>query len=505
VKPVGTPKHETTAPSPSNGADVQPGLGSRVRSGVRWKVASQVSIQLLGFATAVVVAHFLTPREVGLVAMALVFSNLALVITDAGVASALVQRTELSEEDISTAFWMSVAIGVGMTLIGIGMSWPVADLYGEPKVQPLLAAISPALLFAALGIVQGALLTRELEFRKLELRTMAATLVSTSVTMALAALGLGPWALVVQTLTITGVSTMLLWRSSGWRPRRLFSAESLRDLAPFSGHILGARTIAWGRSNVDNLLIGRYVGASRLGAYSIAFNLMVTPVTRLAGPLTQVFYPAFSRMRDPERIGEVWLRAVRLVAAIVVPAMLGLAVVAPDFIAVLFGPRWHEAAPVLRILAPLGMVLALQALNYGILQSLARTRTLFRYTLIASLIAIGSFAVGLPWGIIGVATAYAVVSLVLLEPWYLVLTARAVGVPVRSWIRSVSGVLGAGVAMAAILAAVRVGLVDAGLPPSARLIVLIVLGAGIYLPLLRWRVPELMEEVKAVRGRTQPQ
>jgi polysaccharide transporter, PST family len=467
-------------------------------------MASQISIQLLGLTTAIVVAHFLTPRDVGLVAMALVFSNLALVITDAGFGSALVQRAKLSGEDLSTAFWMSAAIGVGMTLFGIGLSWPVAHLYGEPKVQPLFAAISPAFLFTALGIVQGALLTRKLEFRSLEVRTVAATLVSTSVAMALAALGAGSWALVAQTLTVTSVSTILLWRSSAWRPRRLFSTTSLRELAPFSGHILGARTISWGRANVDNLLIGRYVGASQLGAYSIAFNLMVTPVTRLAGPLTQVFYPAFSRVRDPVRIGEVWLRAVRVVAAIVAPAMLGLAVVAPDFIAVVFGRRWHEAVPVLRILAPLGMVLAVQALNYGILQSLARTRTLFRYTLFASLGAIASFVAGLPWGIVGVAAAYALASILVLEPWYLVLTARAVGVPVRDWIRSVSGVFEASVAMAAVVAATRVGLVNAGLPPGARLAVLVALGACVYLLLLRWRVPELVEEVKAVLGRTSP-
>ena len=188
--------------------------------------------------------------------------------------------------------------------------------------------MSPALIFTAIGNIQAARLTRELEFKRLEVRTVTATAISTSVTIVAAALGLGSWALVIQTLTVTSASTILLWRSSSWRPSRLFSTASLRELTPFSGHILGARTISWGRSNVDNLLIGRHIGASQLGAYSIAFNLMVTPVSRVAGPITQVFYPAFSRIRDPVRIGQVWLRAVRIVAGLVVPAMLGLAVVA---------------------------------------------------------------------------------------------------------------------------------------------------------------------------------
>jgi O-antigen/teichoic acid export membrane protein len=472
-----------------------------VRSGMRWMMASQLSIQAIGFGTAIVIAHFLTPREVGLVAMVLVFASLAQVITDAGVGSALVQRPELSEEDVATAFWMSAGIGLAMTIVGVGLSWPVARLYGQPEVQALLAGLSPAFLFTSLGIVQGALLTRELQFRKLEVRTVAATLAGASVAMTLAVLGGGSWALVAQGLTVTSVSTILLWRSSEWRPQRLFSTVSLRELSPFAGHILGARTITWGRSNVDNLLVGKYVGAASLGAYSLAFNIMITPVTRLAGPITQVFYPAFSRIRDPRRIGEMWLRAVRVVAAVVVPTMLGLIVVAPDFIRVLFGSRWNDAVPVVRILAPVGMVLAVQALNYGVLQSLARTRMLFRYSLLASVIAIASFAAGLPWGIVGVATAYAAVSLLVLEPLYLVLTARAAGVPVRTWVQSVVGVFVVGVSMAVIVAAARVGLVEAGLGPAARLAASVALGAGVYVLLLRWHVPEVVEELRAGRNR----
>jgi O-antigen/teichoic acid export membrane protein len=463
-------------------------------------MVSQLSIQLLGFATAIVVAHFLTPRQVGLVAMTLVFSNLSLVLTDAGFASALIQKAELSEEDKSTAFWASAALGVVVTIAGVGLSWPVAALYGEPRVQALFAAVSPAFLFVALGIVQGALLTRELKFRSLELRTVAATFASASVAMLLAALGLGPWALVVQILTISSVSTVLLWRSSDWRPRSGFSRASLREISTFSRHIFGTRLISWGRTNFDTLLIGRYVGASRLGAYSIAFNLMVTPVTRVAGPLTQVFFPAFSRIRDPVRIGELWLRAVRIVAAVVVPAMLGLVVVAPDFIEVVFGRRWHEAAPVLQILAPVGMVQALQGLNYGILQSIGRTRVLFRYTLFASAAAVGAFAAGLPWGIEGVATAYALASIVL-EPAYLVLTARAVGVPVRDWIRSVSRVAEASIVMTGLILAARAGLLHLGMAPSARLAIVLAFGIVLYIPLLRWRAPEVIQEVRAFRRR----
>jgi O-antigen/teichoic acid export membrane protein len=445
--------------------------------------------------TSIVIARLLTPRDVGLAAMGVVFVNLALLLADAGVAAAIVQRPTLSEDDKSTAFWATTALGVGLTLAGIGLSWPIADLYGEPRVQPIFAALSFSYLFTAPGIVQGALLTRELKFRSLELRTIVATTVSCAAGIALAIAGAGPWAIVTQHLTITLVSTALLWRASSWRPGFRATRDSFWDMAGFSSHVLGSRVFTWLARNVDNLLIGRYLGAAALGAYSLAFNLMITPVTRVAGPITQVFYPAFSRMREPERIAGAWLRAVRMVAFIVTPAMLGVIVVAPDFVRVVFGPRWHAAAPVLRILAPLGLVQALQALNYGILQSVARTRALVRYSAVASVVTVAAFAAGLPWGIEGVATAYVLVSLVL-EPAYLVLTTRAVGITPWRWLGSIAGVLEAGGVMFAFLLLVRELLLRTEIPVGLRLALEIVAGAAVYLPVVLWREPEVKREVQ---------
>ena len=471
-------------------------LRGLVVRGVGWMMASQVSIQVVGLITSIVIARFLTPREVGLAAMGVVFVNLALLLADAGVAAAIVQRPTLTEDDKSTAFWATMALGVGLTLAGIGLSWPIADFYGEPRVQPIFAALSFAYLFTAPGIVQGALLTRELKFRSLELRTIAATTASCAAGIALAVAGFGPWAIVAQHLTITLVSTALLWRASSWRPRFHATRASFNEMSGFSSHVLGSRVFTWLARNVDNLLVGRYLGAASLGAYSLAFNLMITPVTRVAGPITQVFYPAFSRMREPERIAGAWLRAVRMVAFIVTPAMLGVIVVAPDFVRVVFGARWHAAVPVLRILAPLGLVQALQALNYGILQSTARTRVLVRYTAVASVVTVGAFAAGLPWGIEGVATAYVLVSLVL-EPAYLILTTRAVGISAWRWLASIRGVLEAGAIMFALLLLTRELLLRTDIPVGARLALEILVGAAVYFPAVLWRAPEIKNEVRA--------
>lgn len=458
---------------------------------------AQVAVQLLAFVTSVAIARLLTPSEVGLVAMALVFGSLALVIVDFGLMTALIQRPTLTEVDKSTAFWAGNGIGLLLALLGVGLSWPIAALYGEPEVQPLFAVLSLSFLLVSPGIVQGALLTRELDFRSLELRTIVATAVSCVVAIALAALGFGPWALIAQSLTIAGVSTLLLWRASPWRPRAYFSLDSLRGIARFASHVFGSNAVLWATVNIDNLLIGRFLGPAPLGAYTLAFSVMITPVKRIAVPVENVLFPAFSRVQDPARIAGMWMRASRMIALLVAPAMLGLVAVAPDLVPTVFGEKWDEAIPVMQILAPVGLVQALAGLNAGILQSLALTRTLFRFHVGLAAATVAGFAAGLPWGLVGVATAYLLVTAVL-QPVFLRLTARALGVTARAWYRSVSGVLEAGLLMLVIIWASRELLLAAGLSMEVRLAVLIAVGAVTYVPLVLWRDPSVLDEVRTV-------
>ncbi len=438
---------------------------------------SQAAIQVLAFVTAIVIARFLSPFEVGLAAEALVFASLALVIVDFGFASVLVQRPALSEDDRSTAFWAGMFLGVALTLIGIAASWPIASIYGEPEVQPLFAVLSLAFLFTAPGIVQGALLTRDLAFRSLEVRTIIATTMSCATGIGLAIAGAGAWAIVAQDLVITAVSTLLLWRASSWRPQWRFSMQSLRGMAGYTGNVFGTRVLAWGTINLDNFLIGRFVGAAQLGAYTLAYSVVIMPATRIATPIAHVFFPAFSRVSEPARIATMWTRANRMVALLIVPSMLGLIAVAPEFVRVVFGEKWNAAIPVIQILATVGLIQGLFALNAPILQALDRTSTLFRFTALSVLTVIG-FAAGLPWGIEGVAVGFLVVT-VATAPVYLRLTTDAVGLPASEWLRSVAGVLQAGIAMMLIVLGARELLVGADVAEDAVLLaILVVLGAA---------------------------
>jgi O-antigen/teichoic acid export membrane protein len=476
------------------------GLRAQVFSGLAWKVLSQVVGQGGRLIVAVLLARLLAPRDFGLAGMVLVFSSLVLVFSDLALGAALVQREKLTDHDRATAFWTSIGAGVLFTLIGLAAAGPLASFYHEPDVKPLLLVLSSTFLISSIATTHEALLVRDLQFRAVELRVMVGLLCGAAAGIVTALNGGGPWAIIAQQVTTALVTTVLIVKRSPWRPTFRFSRAALRDLGGFSGFVLGHRLLYYIHRNADNLLIGRFIGAAGLGVYGLAYNVMLIPFSRIAGPIQQVLFPAFSRMQDePERIAALWIRATRLVGAISIPALCGLVVVAPDFVPVVFGDRWHEAVPLIQILAWVGLLQSLQTLNTEILQARDRTSTIFRFSLVFFVAHLTAFVVGLHWGVVGVATAYAISS-TLVEPVFTWLTARAVGLSPLKLLQSFWGIVQAAVVMGAVVFVLRSVLVDAGAGELVRLVLCVIAGAAVYLPLCAWRQPELLDEVRRLRN-----
>jgi O-antigen/teichoic acid export membrane protein len=481
-----------------------PDLRARVLGGLLWVGASQIGLQLTRLAAAIAVARLLTPEEYGLAALALVFSSLVLVFSDLALGAALIQRKTLSAIDRDTAFWVTLASGTVFAVLGVLLSGPLASLYGDPDVQPFLAVLSVSFIVSALGAPQLSLMLRDMDYRRVELIPMVGAILGGAAAVTLAAAGAGAWAIITQYLVGVAVTTALVWWHSSWKPRLEFSRASLRDLGGFSIYMLGHRMLYYLQTNGDRFLIGRFLGTAPLGAYVIAFNTIIQPASRIGGPLQRVMSPAFCRIQDePERIAATWSRMVRVLAAICVPALASLVVIAPDFVPVVFGSQWDAAIPVIQILAWVGIVQALQSLSVDVLMARDRSRTIFRFSLVLCTCHLLAFAIGLEWGVVGVAVAFAV-STTLIEPWQTVLAARALGVSPMVLVRSVSGVFVAAAGMCLVLLGLRMALVDAEVGEALRLAACIVAGAATYLALCAWRVPELAAEVRGVLRRRTP-
>lgn len=471
-------------------------LGGRVAGGLRWKVVSQVSGQVSRTVVGIILARLLTPEQFGLAAMALVFTGLTTIFTDLSLGAALVQRPRITERDRSTVFWTSLGAGFVVTVIWVAISPLVAQFFSNSAVGPLFAATAVSALLYGFAGTQIALLTRELNFRSLELREIGATVIGGVGAVALALAGAGAWSIVGQNLFVAAASAILVWRLSTWRPRFIYSRESLRTLGSFGVKTLGARLLSYANLNGDNLLVGRFLGSVSLGVYSIAYNVMFLPATRIADPIQQVLFPAFSRMQhDHAALGRSWIRGTQLVAAVNAPAFLGMIVVAPDFVPVVLGQKWVAAVPVLQLLCLAGVFQSVQTLNWSVLQAVGDSGRLFRFMGLSTLLTVGAFVVGLQWGVVGVAGLYAVARAIV-GVAYAWTTSRRVGLALREWGRGVARIAELALPMALAVFLVREGLVVLGVPAAARLVLASAAGAALYFVLVRWRAPDLLNEIR---------
>ena len=473
-------------------------LAGQVRRGMGWKAASQILRQLTRLAVIVVLARELTPAEYGLAGMVLVFSTLVLVFADLALGAALVQRDKLTEQDRSTVFWASAGAGLCFTILAYAGAGVVAGFFDAPDVKPLLQAFSLTFVLTSLGTIQFALLTRELAFRQLELRAMAASMIGAVTGITLAVNGAGAWAIIGQQLAIAGVSTTLLWITCPWHPRLMFSWTRLRDLGGFGLRVFGTRVVFYLERNVDTVLVARFLGPAATGLYTLSYNVMLVPLEQIGGPMAEVLFPAFSKMQDDlARLRAAWLRAVRVLAAIVAPAMALLIALAPDIIPVVFGEKWKSAVPIVQLLAFVGLQQSLMRFNSSVLQAVGRADFLLRYALISATVCISGFAVGLHWGVTGVAVSYTITA-TLVAPVYLVFTTRSIDMRVREFLTNVAGIMGAAVIVALLAALARVGLESAVPQAAVRLILILPVSAVLYVLLALRFSPSLADDVMSV-------
>jgi len=481
---------------------MNPGLSLRraAGSGVAWSAILTVVRQVTQVVVAVILARLLTPKEYGLAAMAFILTGFVLTLSDVSLGKALVQRAEIDELDRSTVFWASVGLGFILTAGGIAGSPLIAGLFDQPKLQPLVAVLSIGFLLISLQMTQAALFQREMRFRASALRLIGGTVVAAVVAIVAAASGAGSWALIAQELAFAATSTLLLWTLSSWRPKFMFSWARLRALGGFGIRLVGARLLGNLNDNADSMLIGRFLGSAALGVYSVAFNLVMVPLSRLVLPVSDSLFPIYSRIQDDRgRMGRIWLRTVVLVVAVSGPLMLGLLVVAPEFVSTVFGDQWTGAVPVVRILAPVAVVISMAQISISVLLALGRSGTVFRYSAVSTPLTVGAFAVGLHWGVVGVATCYACTAIPLAAVM-IVIVVRVLDVRFRELLGNLWHVLEATAAMVAAVLAAHWYLHSESLSPALVLVGVVAVGIAVYVPICLLRVRPIREEAGRLKS-----
>ena len=454
-------------------------------AGVRWLGAAHVLRSAISGVTLLVLARLLSPADFGVQAMAIVVVGLGLIVAEAGVRPALIQRLDPTPILLSSAFWTALAAGSAVMIIILVAAPAVARFYQEPEVTPVLRVLSLLFPISAARTVPLAILEKRLAFRRISLLEICSTVGGSAAAVVAAVVGLGVWSLVIQTITGSLALTSLLLLFGGWTPQASFHRRALRTIAFYALNHAGARLVEYLSRNVHDLVIGRSLGAPSLGQFTTAYQLMAFPVLAVSRPVARIVFPALARLQDDdERMARAFRDFAAAVATITLPLMFGLWVVADAFVAVALGPRWEPVKGLIRILAPIGALQSVTVLADTVLLAKGRAELLMRWNLIQSLCVLGGILIGLHWGLVGVAVAYALISVTLTYPW-LRLAAGILHVPLTPIVHAVARPLLATIIMVAIMSGARL-YVGAGSTPLRSLVLVAVLGAVSYLAMIAW-------------------
>ena len=370
--------------------------------------AGRLVVQLLAV---VLLARLLTPADYGLVAMVMAILGIAEIVRDFGLSAAAVQARTISEDQRINLFWVNTALGLALTIAALAVAPLVAALYDEPRLTPLAMALAPTFLLNGLSTQLRADLNRQLRFGGLVVSETTGQALGLAVGVVLALAGAGSWALAGQQVAAALVTLTVLAIVARWRPRWYRRGVAIRPLLSFGADIVGAQLIGYVSKNVDTVIIGTTLGASALGLYNRAFQLLTLPLSQINAPSNRVALPVLSRLQDDGPRFSSYLLAGQTVMLHVVVAIFSLAgALAVPLVAVVLGPQWAEAAPLFQILAVAGVFQTAGYSAYWVFLSKGLTRSHLYWQLASRPFFIAVVLVGSLWGLTGVAAGYSIAT-----------------------------------------------------------------------------------------------
>lgn len=445
-----------------------------------WGAVENGGLALVSFASLIIYSRFLSATDFGLFSVVLSVIELLSVIVSMLFHDALVQKEEVTPLHYDAAFTftlgLSLALAAGCLLLA---PW-FARLVDSEAAARALCWTALALPFTAATATLVPEQRRELSFRPLALRSLVGRLTGAAVGIALVCWGVGMWALVAQHVLVVFTGSLVLWVAATSRPRLRWGPAELRQLMSFAAYAVGGLFLSFAVRRSFTILVGVQLGGAAAGYLSLAFRAVDVLWAIAAGALSQVALPVLSRLQhDPERLARTYRAALELACLLLYPSFLGIAVVAPEVVELLFGHGWADAVPYVSLLAVLIVVLVPRVLGTTLLSAVGRPRdTLVAVALDLALTLGLTLTLGarsLPW-----AAGVWVARELAIAPVMALVVRRATGMPLGEQLRGTLAPLVAALAMAAAVCLLRAALPH-GLGPTTRLSVLAAFGAAVFI------------------------
>lgn len=360
------------------------------------------------FTSVIVLSRLLAPEDFGIVAMAAPVMGFVGLFQDLGLMQATVQKKHIAHAEVNALFWINMAISALLAGVLVLAAPLAARFYGEPGVGLLVGALSLQILVGGAGGQHHAILNRRMQFGRLAILDSASAIAGLGVAIAWALVDPGYWALYAGGLATALTATAMAWAASGWRPGWPRWATGAGGLVHFGAGITGFNFASFFARNLDNVLIGRYRGNEELGLYDRAYKLLLFPLQQVTNPLSRVMVPALSRMTDePHRYRHAYLRVVPLLLLVTLPGVALAIAMADVLVPFALGQQWAGSALIFQALGFAGLLQSLNNPSGWLFISQGRSAEFMRWGIVTAMTSVAAFVIGLPYGALGVAVAYA--------------------------------------------------------------------------------------------------
>ncbi len=455
-------------------------LKQKTIGGVIWNTIGNVSNQILQFILSVILMRLLLPSDYGVIAMAMVLIGFAGIFSEFGFSSALIQNQNINESHKSSIFWFNIIVGSTLTFFFFVFANIFSNFYNSSNLTNVIRYLSFSFIISSISIVPSSLLQKEMKYAMINKINVLTVFLSGALSVYLAFTGWGVMSLVFQSLFSQLLKMPLLFIASKWRPKFIFNKKSIKELFSYSAYLTGFSIINYGARRSDDFLIGKFMGAGNLGIYSRAYNLMLLPITQIIGLISNVMFPALASIQDDkERVKRIYLRTIQVVAFITFPMMIGLIAVGDNFIIAIFGSKWAEVIPIIRILAFVGVTQTLANPVGWIYTSQGKTNWMFWWGIFGSGSIIIAIVIGVMLGsIYSVAVAYLIVNILLVYP-VIAISGKLIDLKFKELVGNIMPILLISIIMSTVVYFIGV-LLPFYIPALIKLLIQVVLGIIIY-------------------------
>lgn len=369
-------------------------LKSKIVSSLIWKFLERGGTQGIQFILQLFLARLLTPKDYGTVALITVFIAVSTVFIQSGFNTALIQKKDIDEEDISSVFYVSLFIAAIMYIILYFVAPIIANFYKILELTSIVRVMGLVLFLNSFNSIQNAIVSRNMEFKRLFYSSLGATIISGILGIVLAYKGFGVWALVYQQLMNQFSICIILWFTVKWRPKLLFSIKKVKKLFSFGGKLLCSSLIDTIYRELVNLIVGKVYSPAMLGYYNRGDQFPKVIVSNFNGSIQSVIFPALASVQhDKARVKEIMRRAIMMSSYIVFPAMIGLIVISESMVRLVLTERWILCVPYLRVFCLSYALWPIHTANLQAINAIGRSDIFLKLEIVKKFIGVGTIII----------------------------------------------------------------------------------------------------------------